>query len=104
MDRFVYPLLSLLKAECTPQHLEAAIQTALDEVNSIDQELKKQQQQEMQMQRQRERSNKEKVSLFLKKMKANGFRKSLALKAMAEVGCENMSKGEKKIIYNKLYL
>ncbi|XP_076466247.1 E3 ubiquitin-protein ligase rnf213-alpha-like [Babylonia areolata] len=92
VSRHVYPMLSLLKEDCSPQDLEQALQDAMDRIDAL-----RHPQQPSRPQAAAPQpapvTDKEKVVLFMSEMTDNGFSKGLALKALRELGAENVAEG-----------
>ncbi|XP_076466869.1 E3 ubiquitin-protein ligase rnf213-alpha-like [Babylonia areolata] len=92
VSRHVYPMLSLLKEDCSPQDLEQALQDAMDRIDAL-----RHPQQPSRPQAAAPQpapvTDKEKVALFMSEITDNGFSKGLALKALRELGAENIAEG-----------
>ena len=93
-SRHVFPMLSLLKSDCSPQDLEEALQDAMDLVDSVEQRHHHNPQHRPQQPEPQPTDDKEKAEEFVKEMLDSGFSKTLALKAMKEVGVEDIAEGE----------
>ena len=93
-SRHVFPMLSLLKSDCSPQDLEEALQDAMDLVDSVEQRHHHNPQHRPQQPEPQPTDDKEKAEEFVKEMLDSGFSKTLALKAMKEVGVEDTAEGE----------
>ena len=87
-------MLSLLKSDCSPQDLEEALQDAMDLVDSVEQRHCHNPQHQPQQPELQPADDKEKAEEFVKEMLDSGFSKTLALKAMKEVGVEDTAEGE----------
>ena len=87
--RHVFPMLSLLKADCSPEDLEEALQEAMDLVDVLERR-----QDHSTQQRPQPADDKEKAEEFVREMLESGFSKTLALKAMKEVDVEDVAEGE----------
>ncbi|KAK7107714.1 hypothetical protein V1264_015588 [Littorina saxatilis] len=98
VSKHVYPMLSLLKADCSPQDLEQALEEAMDHVDTLQQ----QQHHSPHHSPQRELppqpepqavGDKEKEEDFVKELAEAGYSRSLARKAMKEVGAGDAAEG-----------
>ncbi|XP_070190023.1 E3 ubiquitin-protein ligase rnf213-alpha-like [Littorina saxatilis] len=99
VSQHVYPMLSLLKADCSPQDLEQALQEAMDFIDASQQQ-PQQQQRQPQSQQQSELpeetqavDDKETIETFMMEMFDAGFSKPLALRALKEVDVEDVAAG-----------
>ncbi|KAL8581505.1 hypothetical protein ACOMHN_042898 [Nucella lapillus] len=93
VSKHVYPMLSLLKADCSPQDLEQALQEAMDGIDASQQQQRQQPVRQTQARLPAHASDKEKVAAFMTEMRDNGFSKGLALKALQEVDPEDIAEG-----------
>lgn len=87
-------MLSLLKSDCSPQDLEQALQEAMDHIDLMEQQHHHKPQQQPQPPQPQPADDKEKAEEFIREMFECGFSKTLALKAMKEVGLENIVEGK----------
>jgi hypothetical protein len=89
----VYPLLSLLKADCSPQDLQDAVKEAMDRAEAIER-----QNRDLDLggaAAPAEGEDNKLAEEFVKEMVESGFTRSLALKALAaRVPAEDKAKGE----------
>ena len=99
--RLLYPLLSLVKADCTPDDVEWALDEAMDEVVRMKQKLQGQQQQ-IQQQEEEKRETKEKIARFLKELKDADIPRHKALRALDAVGPDDPDEG--RLIYSTLFV
>ena len=97
-SRHVFPMLSLLKSDCSPQDLEQALQEAMDLVDSKEQQHRRNPHHRPQQPQLQPADDKEKAEMFLKEMVESGFSKTLALKAMKEVGVEDVAEGKAQCV------
>ncbi|KAK7459431.1 hypothetical protein BaRGS_00038999, partial [Batillaria attramentaria] len=93
-NRLLYPMLSLLKEDCTPRDLEEVLEEAMEEVNRM-KEQQRGQQKEMEEQEDKKRENRENATVFVDQMKTFGFSTSLALRAMEDVGATEIAKDKR---------
>lgn len=98
--RFVFPMLSLLRAGCNMHHLEQAIEKAIVEIKSrlCTQETKQISQRCSESQSAAVSKSQEKV--FVQKLKEAGFPTVLAIKALKEVGSTDEERGECEMLPN----
>ena len=99
--RHLYPLLSLIKVDCTPDDVNQALDEAMDEVVRIKQE-QQGQQQEIQQREEEKRETKEKMARFLEELKDADIPRDKALKALNAVGPDDPEKG--KLILINLFI
>ncbi|KAK7494871.1 hypothetical protein BaRGS_00013998, partial [Batillaria attramentaria] len=93
VSKHVYPMLSLLKESCSPADLEAALQEAMDEVDRVERQWTQHKNVPAAQEQEEEMNDEEKVVTFLSEMLDSGFPRPLALKAMKEVGREDIAGG-----------
>ncbi|XP_070188878.1 E3 ubiquitin-protein ligase rnf213-alpha-like [Littorina saxatilis] len=91
VSKHVYPMLSLLKADCSPQDLEQALQEAMDHVDTL------QQQEHCSAAQPSPKlppvGGSDKMEMFVKELVETGFSRTLAMKAANEVGTEDVDNG-----------
>ena len=90
--RHLYPLLCLIKIDCTPDDVEQALDEAMDKVIRMKQEQQGQQQQ-IQQREEEKRETKEKIARFLKELKDADIPRVKALKALNAVGPDDPDEG-----------
>lgn len=91
LTRFVLPMLSLLRADCTMCHLEKAVEKAVSEIKDYAQEREQILQQIPQSQR--DNGSRELNEVFVQRVKEAGFSTALARKALKEVEPSNTEGG-----------
>ena len=93
-SRHVFPMLSLLKSDCSPQDLEQALQKAIDLVDFKEQQHHHNAHYQPQQPQLQPADDKETADVFLKEMLESGFTKTLVLKAMKEVDVKDIEEGK----------
>jgi hypothetical protein len=88
-------MLSLLKADCTPKDLEAALNEAMDRADALQQQKQEPKATSHQSPRHAAKeADRDEEEAFVAEMTDAGFSRNLALKALAAVGAENTIEGE----------